>query len=381
MNLLENYRGLIIGHQQKVHQEPNYWKYGITTPQGKKIVDLLLHTGCYTLGYTDNDVFLDNVTAKLKTTKPEMAENFCVPGSSLKINHASYELAEKLYQISGGYRSVFALSGSDANEGAIKLASAYHHARNDMDRKKIACISNSYHGSTFLTASLSGKSFLLNPFYTMAPHQDVVTLDKNFALDSTDWNQVSCIIVETCSWGQSLKPFDDEFWEKINVLQRLGVVVILDDIFIGGGKTGHFIGWKGLPIKPDIFTMGKGITAGIHPLSVTLYSERIHTALPKYFRWDHGFTYSFSLPGIISVLEYLKILEQDKLLDNHNTLVERAKKVFLQNQYKIVSQFGLIFCLNNKCNKQLLCLIPINANDEYFDTLAENLKNNDFYRI
>jgi putrescine---pyruvate transaminase len=364
-----------------VYQEPKYWKYGVVNQQGKKIVDLLLHTGCFMLGYTNNDVFLDNVTEKLKNTKPELAENFLSPNNPLRINHASYDLAEKLYQISGGYRSVFALSGSDANEGAIKLASAYHYARGDMNRKKIVCISDSYHGSTGLTASISGRKILPNPFYTMSPYQDVVTIDKNFALDSTDWDQVSCIIVETCSWGESLKPFSNEFWEKINALQRRGVVVILDDIFVGGGKTGHFIGWKGLPIEPDIFTMGKGITAGYYPLSITLYSEKIHSSLPKYFCWDHGFTYSFSLPGIVSVLEYLKILEQERLLDNHNMLIERAKEVFLQNQCKIISQFGLLFCIDYKHIKNMLCVIPINADDEYFETLQENLKNNDFHRI
>ena len=62
-------------------------------------------------------------------------------------------------------------------------------------------------------------------------------------------------------------------------------------------------------------------------------------------------------------------------------LVERAKEVFLQNQCNIVSQVGLIFCIDHKRNKQMLCVIPINANDEYFETLQENLKNNDFHRI
>jgi adenosylmethionine-8-amino-7-oxononanoate aminotransferase len=381
MKSLENYQGLVPGLQQKVYEEPNYWKYGIVTSRGKKTVDLLLHHGCYILGYTGNDVFLDNVTAKLKNTKPELAENFCIPANPLRINHVTYELAEKLYQISGGYRSVFALSGSDANEGAIKLASAYHYARGDMNRKKIVCIDNSYHGSTWLTASLSDKSFLANPFYTMSPHQDVVHLDKNFALDVLDWNCVSCIIVETCSWGQQFKSFDESFWEKINLLQRRGVIVILDDIFIGGGKTGHFIGWKGLPVEPDIFTMGKSITAGYHPLSITLYNNKIHSALPKYFKWEHGFTYSFGLPGIVSVLEYLKILDQDKLLDNHSALVERATEIFLQSQCKIINQFGLVFCVEIKHNKRIFCLIPVNANDEYFETLQENLKSNDFYRV
>jgi adenosylmethionine-8-amino-7-oxononanoate aminotransferase len=248
--------------------------------------------------------------------------------------------------------------------------------------KKIASIKNSYHGSTWLTANLGSRHLLVDPFYTLAQHQDVIKLDRNFDIDSINWSQISSIIIETCSYGADLTPFDNAFWNKINIIQKHhGVIVILDDIFIGGGKTGNFFGWKGLPITPDIFTMGKGITAGHYPLSITLYNEKIHSVLPKYFRWDHGFTYSFSLPGVVSVLEYLKILETEKLLDNHDILVNRATEVFLQNQCKIINQFGLLFFIEIKNTKKLFLVIPINANDEYFDTLAENLKNNDFYRV
>jgi adenosylmethionine-8-amino-7-oxononanoate aminotransferase len=382
MTPLNNYRGLVLGHQQPIYQESNYWKYGIINHQGKKIIDPLLHTGCFMLGYTGNDEFIDTVALKLKTIKPEIAENFLSPNSPLRLNHVSYTLAEQLYQLSGGYRSVFALSGSDANEGAIKLASAYHHAHHDMNRKKIVCIKDSYHGSTWLTANLSGRHILQDPFYTLSQHQEVVSLDRNFELGILNWDQVSSIIIETCSYSTDLTPFDDAFWDKINIIQKKHrVVVILDDIFIGGGKTGTFVGWKNLPIVPDIFTMGKGITAGYHPLSITLYNEKIHSALPKYFRWDHGFTYSFSLPGVVSALELLKVLETEKLLDNHDMLVARAREIFLQHQCKIINQFGLVFYIKIRDTKKLFVVIPINANDEYFDTLAENLKNNDFYRI
>jgi hypothetical protein len=61
--------------------------------------------------------------------------------------------------------------------------------------------------------------------------------------------------------------------------------------------------------------------------------------------------------------------------------VERATEVFLQCQCKIVNQFGLLFSIEIRDTKQLLVIIPINADDEYFNTLAENLKNNDFYRV
>lgn len=373
-----DYKGLIPGEQQVLHQPPAHWQYGQVI-NGQPMVDPLLHIGCFMLGF-DHPEFLDRVTQRLKHTKPEIAETYIGPATPLCINQASYELADRLYQLTEGYRSVFALSGSDANEGAIKLASAYHHARGDLHRTRIVSFTGSYHGSTWLTSNLSNQPQLIDTHYTMSLCADVIKLDRDFDLSEVDWNTVSCVMVETCSYAFDLTPFTEEFWHKLNQLQQRGVVVILDDIFVGGGKTGTFVGWKNLPIVPDIFTMGKGITSGWYPLSVTLYNQRIHQALPANFRWAHGFTYSFCQPGVISMLEFMDVLQQQQILDRHDVLVQRAREIFARNHYSVINQFGLIFRVCNSQGK-LFFVIPLNATDEYFETLDRNLQHNDFHRV
>ena len=269
--------------------------------------------------------------------KPEVAENF-FDVQPLKLNNAAWKLAKTLKGVTG-YRSIFALSGSDAVEGAVKLASAYQALTNK--RKKIVTFEGSYHGSTMLTQSM-GDGLFNDPFYTMDPYNNILRLPVDFDLNQYDWSDVMCLVVESCPYTGGLRPHTEEFWKKVSQIQEQGVIIIIDDIFTGGGKTGNFVGWKKLPVTPDIFTMGKAITGGYFPLSITLYNDKIHDALPRRFDWEHGFTYSFSLPGILSCLAYIQILEEELLMKKHRDIVVRAVDLFQNLGYTITGQFGTI---------------------------------------
>jgi adenosylmethionine-8-amino-7-oxononanoate aminotransferase len=139
-----------------------------------------------------------------------------------------------------------------------------------------------------------------------------------------------------------------------------------------GGKTGNFFGWTHLPVKPDIFTIGKAITAGPFPLSGALYNEKISSVVGTNFLWDHGYTYSFTLPGAASALEFISVLEKEKLLDNHSHLVARAIDTFESQGFKIINRFGLFFKIEHG-DSGMFFMIPLNADDEYFNVLAQNL--------
>ena len=366
---MKHLKGLIPGIQQLTNVARPHWQYGYIL-NNKKIIDPLLHMGCFLLGFDRPDI-LDYVNNNLRI-KPEFAESF-TKNENLYLNDPSYQLADQLFQMCG-YKSIFALSGSDANEGAIKLASAYQKIVGQTKRTKIVCFENSYHGSTFLNYNM-GDSLFGDPFYTLKPYSEIIKLKRDFDISSIDWSEVMCIVVETCSYGQLLKPNTDEFWNKLAQLQKQGVVLILDDIFIGGGKTGSFVGWYKLPVKPDIFTMGKAITAGFYPLSATLYGPRIDEVLPDDFDWEHGFTYSFSQSGILSCLKYIDILHEEMPFENHYTIKEHATYLFKQAGYDIVGHFGLMFDIQREKNIfKCPFIIPVNATDEYFEVLKENIK-------
>lgn len=364
---MKSLKGLIPGVQRLTNVAKPHWQYGYID-DGKKIIDPLLHYGCFTLGFDRHDI-LDYVYDNIKV-KPEIAESI-VQNENLYLNEPSYELSDKLFLMTG-YKSIFALSGSDANEGAIKLASAYQKLVGQHKRTKIVCFENSYHGSTFLNYNM-GDSLFNNPFYTLKPYDQVIRLKRDFDINAVDWQDVMCVMVETCSYGQQLRPNTEEFWNKIKQIQQQGVIVIVDDIFIGGGKTGSFAGWKQTPIQPDIFTMGKAITAGFFPLSITMYNEKIDDVLPEEFDWEHGFTYNYSLPGVLSCIKYIDILHKEQLMSQHHSIVATAKTIFEEAGYSIVGQFGTLFDLL-KGDDHKFFIIPINATEEYFTVLKGQLQ-------
>ena len=365
--ILQKYNGLISEFQKPVHVELPYWQYG-TIVDGVKKVDPMLHFGCFSLGYTQ-PALVKRVYDVVNNIKPEMAETL-VPREPLYLNQVVFELQDKLYDMTG-YNSFYCLSGSDANEGAIKLASAYHHAQGNTDKKYIVSLRDSYHGSTFMSSTIGHKNLMQDPFYNLLKYEGVKHVHRNFDIDQ-DWSEVAAFVVETCTYGNGMTPFTDEFWSKLQHLQEHeNVLIIIDDIFMGGGKTGNWVGWKHLPIQPDIFTQGKSITAGFFPLSITYYSDKIKQNLPENFRWDHGFTYNFSIPGIVSVLENIRIIEEGNLLENIPAINTRALELFKAKRYKVINTFGLTYMVAQRY--ATMFILPLNPTEEYWKALEDTL--------
>jgi len=334
------------------------------------MIDPFLHYSSFVLGYTETRI-IDAVCEKLKQYKPEVAETLH-RGLAPRLNDPHWELAEKLYTMSGGYKSVFTLSGSDAVEAAVKLAAAYHETEGNT-RNKIVGLNDGYHGTTLLTLSIGSAEFN-NPHYNMERYQSVIRIDRDFEIDDVDWSEVMCFVIETCPHNAHNTGYPDEFWHKVRTLQQeRGVIVIVDDIFMGGGKTGKFFGWSDIPITPDIFTMGKAITGGYFPLAIAMYNSKIDSVITDKFEWWHGHTYSFPLSGILSMLEYLKIIKEEQILERHEQIKNQAIQNFIDNDYEIVGSYGLVFTLKHKDN-YTPWVVPINADDAYFDALPRTLR-------
>ena len=353
-----------------------YWNFG-EIRDGRKVVDPILQFGCYVLGWHNQEI-IDYVYDTMKHNKPEIGEHYMPKNNTLRLNHISIQLADRVREISG-MNSFNALSGSDANEGAIKLASAYQFEKGNLHKNTIVGFIDSYHGSTNMTMSVGHDNFMDAPFYTLAPNQCVKRIPRDASkFDEVDWDSVAAVVIETCAYGGHMTPPSAEFWASLDeVRTKHDVIIIIDDIFMGGGKAGTYIGWENMNIRPDISTMGKAITGGNFPLSMVLFNDKIKNALPKNFNWEHGFTYCFSLPGVASAIKYLDILERDKLLDNHDSIVERATKIFEDAGYKIFQRFGLHFKIRKQHENHLekhFYIIPIAADEEYFEALEENLQ-------
>lgn len=357
--------------------------YGFINADNEDIIDLGLgSSGCFPLGFKRTDL-LDNVTAKMKQYP------FC-QSDFVTANQVTAELSEKLYTLSGGYYPLYSLSGSDAVEGAIKLAQMYNPAR-----KTILGFTDSYHGSTFMSASVSGSTYLTDTF---GRHPDCKTID---ALTEINEDTLA-VIIETCSWQAGLEDRGQQFWNELrNRCTYYGALLIVDDIAFCAGKTGTLFGFQVYNIKPDIFCVGKGITGGYFPLSATLCNQRVADVV-KPQTLLHGFSYSFPMAGIISVLEYLRILENEHILNFHTKVKAQAEALFgmlrskgLIKDYKsfgvcykldlhkeipdylekerLFYKHGLHMGLWNNDQTGVLIMLPLTATEDYFNNLETKL--------
>jgi len=365
------FNGLIPGKQTPVELTHAKWEYG-NIINGEKQIDNLLGLGSFLLGFKRYDI-IDYVCERLKTRVYENAEKIFDFTNKHHLHDIAFELADKLYEMPGKYKSFFALSGSDANEGAVKLAAAYHKIKGNHHKKKVISFNNSYHGSTFLNHNM-GAALNVDPFYNLEKYHNTITIDKETNLLEYKWNDVMCVMVETASWANFFKPEPTNFWRHLrDIASQYDVLIIMDDIFCGGGKSGQFFGWNNNIIRPNIFTMGKAVSGGYFPLSITLYDQKVNDVLPKDFLWDHGFTNSFNSAGILSTLKYIDILEKENILQDVGISQDRAEKIFAECGYEVIGRFGSAYYIK-KDEKILLFVIPLNGTIEYFNILKETLK-------
>lgn len=352
----------------------------------KRILDLGLgSSGCFPLGFLRNDI-IENVAQKLKFN-PFCQSDFATTNKFVD------NLSEKYYELSNGYHSIFSMSGSDAIEGAIKIAKMYSK------KSKIIGFENSYHGSTYMSSSISDSEYITNTF---GRHPDCLTIKYN-ELDKIDRDTL-LVVIETSSWQNGLEPLPDEFWLDLRKqCDDNDVLLLIDDIAFCNGKTGTYFGWQTLPIQPDIFCIGKGITGGYYPLSATLFNDKVADIIrPQVLL--HGFAYSFPMSGIIAALEFLDIIEREKILDNHNQIIDRmnnlAQELVDQEYISGYRHFGVCYnlLLNepfadiwdkdstfykhglhigiwNNYKNGILIMLPLNATDDYYQELSTKLKN------
>ena len=239
-------------------------------------------------------------------------------------------------------RAHFTSGGSESNESAIKLALHYQQAIGQPSRTKIIGRSISYHGTTLATAALSGhpkrkrglESAL--PKYCEVPspyplrcplgsfHKDAGTYYANLLkeeIQSQGPETVAAFIAEpiTGTSGGAIVPPED-YWPKIReICDDYGVVLILDEVMTGFGRTGKKFGYQHWPIEPDILVGGKGLAGGYAPLGGVFATEKIGEAIEQ-----AGFQVMFTTFGAhpsacAAATEVLEIMYEEDLVNHAQT--------------------------------------------------------------
>src|SRR5256886_9345524 len=224
------------------------------------------------------------------------------------------ELAKRLTKMSGLDRAFFCNSGTEAWEGALKLARAYARANNNNGHKakwRLLALENSFHGRTFGSLATTGQEKYRHPFTPLVPGVGFVAFNDVEDLKRQFDGSVCAICLETIQGEGGIRPLTPEFLQVARELaDRTGALLILDEIQCGLGRTGRYFAYQHYGIQPDILTVAKPLAAGL-PLGALLTTNRVAGGMHPGM---HGTTFGGGPLACAVAIQFLRTL--DELLDH-----------------------------------------------------------------
>jgi acetylornithine/N-succinyldiaminopimelate aminotransferase len=258
--------------------------------------------------------------------------------SNLFHNTFQGPLAKKLAEWSGLDRVFFTNSGTEAMEGAMKLARAYSkksRAGGAPAKTRFLALENSFHGRTFGAVSITYPAKYREPFEPLVPGAEFVRFNDVSDLERKFDDSICAIVLETIQGEGGVYPVSERFWARARELAtKCDALMIADEIQCGLGRTGRKFAYQKFAAKPDIVTVAKPLAGGL-PLGAFIANEKFAGAFTPGL---HGTTFGGG-PFVCAVaLEFLKTLEDEKLLAN---VRERGEEL-RQGLEKLQSRFQFI---------------------------------------
>jgi len=236
--------------------------------------------------------------------------------SNLFHNPYQAPLARKLAQWSGLDRVFFANSGSEAIEGALKLARAYAHAKANAGARlktRFLALEGSFHGRTMGALSITSTAKYRAPFEPLIPGVEFVRFNDVADLDAKFDDTVCAVVIEPIQGEGGVNVVSEEFWNRARALTLdHGAALIADEIQCGLGRTGRRFGYQKFTAVPDIVTVAKPLAGGL-PLGAFIANEEFASAFTPGL---HGSTFGGGPLVCAAALEFLTIVEEENLLDN-----------------------------------------------------------------
>jgi acetylornithine/N-succinyldiaminopimelate aminotransferase len=239
--------------------------------------------------------------------------------SNLFQNPYQGPLARKLAEWSGLDRVFFTNSGTEAMDGALKLARAYAHVKSAAsgsvpnNKTRILALENSFHGRTFGAVSITYPEKYREPFAPLVPgvefvrFNDVADLERKF--DAT----VCAVVLETIQGEGGIFPVSESFWNRARALAtQHDAALIADEIQCGLGRTGRYFAYQKFTSSPDVMTVAKPLAGGL-PLGAIVANEQFASAFTPGM---HGTTFGGGPLVCAAALQVLNVIEKKNLLKN-----------------------------------------------------------------
>lgn len=260
-------------------------------------------------------------------------------------NEPQEELAARVATRFGeqGARVYFVAGGSEANETAIKLARQYWVARNEPQRTVFISRNQSYHGNTLGALALSGSpgrrkiyNVLLNDWPKIAPcypyrRQEAGESDDAYsarcanaleeAILESGAENVAAFVAETVAGATvGAATATEGYFRRIReICDRYGILLILDEVMCGSGRTGTYFAFEREGVLPDIVTLAKGLGGGYQPIGATISRSFVHDQIAEEFgEFTHGYTYQGHATSCAAGVAVQNVLDEQDLLKNVN---------------------------------------------------------------
>lgn len=270
---------------------------------GKEYLDFGAGIAVFALGYNNkeyNDALKSQIDKLIHT-------------SNYFYNVPAAEAAVKLTEYSGMDRVFFTNSGTESIEGAIKLAKKYAYLKDGNTDHEIIAMKHSFHGRSMGALAVTGNKHYQEAFGPMIPGIRFAEFNDLDSVKELVNDKTCAILFETVQGEGGIYPAKKEFIEGVRKLcDEKGILLILDEIQCGMGRTGTMFAYQQYNVKPDIITVAKALGCGI-PIGAFAATEEVAKALVP---GDHGTTYGGNPLACAAAVRVFELFEQQQILAN-----------------------------------------------------------------
>ena len=272
--------------------------------EGKKYLDFCAGIAVFALGYHN-----ERYNAALKEQIDKLIHT-----SNYYYNVPAISAAKKLKKVSGMDRVFFTNSGAEAVEGAIKAARKYAYLKDGGTDHEIIAMEHSFHGRTMGALSVTGNPKYREAFEPMIGNIKFAALNDFESVLSKVTDKTCAILFETVQGEGGIFPAEEAFMKQVKELCReRDILLILDEIQCGMGRTGSYFAFQRYGIKPDIMTTAKALGCGV-PVGAFLMTEKV--AQHSLTSGDHGTTYGGNPLACAAINVVLDLFEENHIIDN-----------------------------------------------------------------
>ncbi len=274
--------------------------------------------------------------------------------SNLYYHQPMIEASEKLCNASGMDKVFFTNSGAEAIEGALKTAKKYAYNKKGAGNYEIIAMENSFHGRTVGSLSVTGTEHYREPFYPLMDGVKFATFNDFGSILANLTDNTCAIIMETVQGEGGLYPAEEEFLTKVRELcDEEDILLILDEVQCGMGRTGSMYAFMQYGIRPDILTTAKALGNGV-PIGAFAVTEEV--AANSLVPGDHGTTYGGNPLCTAAVSQVFDMFEEYKIIEHVNKITPYLE----QTLDRLVAKYDFITERRGKGLMQGLVLtIPV----------------------